>query len=762
VRKEKKKYLQKYKKEASREINDKPQLTEARPYLKSDTKKGILIVLVITLAVISCLSLFGLAGRFGQAIDTGLKYLLGWGKFILPLLLIALAYFISQSKKETFRLSSYTGLGLLVLCYSALISLIASSPERISSDIAGGRGGGYLGLVLSYPLEKIMGPWATGVILAALLLIAFLVLFDASLKRLYSGGNVFSRMMEKFREFFYKLKTNMNTTAQGPEDGGIGEPEPQSFNTKEIGSEAVAAQPGGESPAVPAENKTTEKQLGMFEGEKRHVIRKIEIPIDLLESSNTKPTSGDIEVHKEKIHQTLKNFGIDVEMGETKVGPTVTQYTLKPSEGVKLSQITTLGNDLALALAAHPIRIEAPIPGKSLVGIEVPNEAVAIVKLKELLMSSEFKKRKSKLTVALGKDVAGHTWLADLDPMPHLLIAGATGSGKSVCLNTILLSLLYQNSPDELKLILVDPKRVELTGYNDIPHLLTPVVTETNKTINALRWVVAEMDRRFEVLSKSGHRNIQSYNHDNGGLMPYLVLAIDELADLMSVAANEVEAAIIRLAQMARAVGIHLILATQRPSVDIITGLIKANITSRIAFSVASLVDSRTILDTSGAEKLLGRGDLLYISPQLSKPKRLQGAYVNDQEISRVLNYLKSQAKPDYEEQVTSKVIDRTLIGNFEDLADDELIDQAEELVVKAGKASASFLQRRLRIGYARAARILDILEERGVIGPGDGAKPRDILITSESPAEDENFKEDFENGEAADKEQEADDEFQK
>ena len=417
-------------------------------------------------------------------------------------------------------------------------------------------------------------------------------------------------------------------------------------------------------------------------------------------------------------------------MGEVSVGPTVTQYTLRPAEGVKLSQITTLHNDLALALAAHPIRIEAPIPGKSLVGIEVPNRSIAVVTLREILEDQTFKNRVSNLTIVLGKDVAGKSYLADLDKMPHLLIAGATGSGKTVCLNSIIVSLLYQNSPQELKFILVDPKRVELTVYENIPHLLTPVVTDPHKTINALKWSISEMDRRFELLSQTGKRDIREYNKEAEDKLPYLVIIVDELADLMMAAPTEVEACIIRLAQMARAVGIHLIMATQRPSVDIITGLIKANITSRIAFSVASSVDSRTILDTTGADKLLGRGDMLYISAQLSKPVRLQGAFVSDKSIKALVKHLKAQAKPEYLADVT----ERKAIGLGIDssLEEDELLPQAKEIIWQANKASASLLQRRLRVGYARAARLLDLLEEEGIIGPADGAKPREIFKTKE------------------------------
>ncbi len=738
LEKTKKQYLKKYKKEARHESHNQDIPAEVLPRLKAETKHGITLVIIGIIVIIVILSLFGWAGAFGHGIDVGLRYLFGWGRFVVPVVLLVIGYLYFNPEKYVLRAANYVGLGFLVLSYSALIHLFFVPLERATSDISDGRGGGYVGLILSYPLHKIMGPWATGVILFGLLIISLLVLFDVSLKRLASGGNFFSRLSERFREFFYRLRTNMDSAATEVDAGeqeNFEDTQVQAsptFGVKSIGKEAAqAVSSDGQAKSA---SQPPGEQAGLFAAAKK-VIRKIEVPIDLLESSNAKPASGDVEAIKKKIEETLKNFGIDVEMGETKVGPTVTQYTLKPAEGVKLSQITTLSNDLALALAAHPIRIEAPIPGKSLVGIEVPNKAVAVVKLKEILQSDEFKKRKSKLTVALGKDVAGTSWAVDLDPMPHLLVAGATGSGKSVCLNAILISLLYQNSPDELKLILVDPKRVEMTGYNGIPHLITPVVNEVDKTINALRWVVAEMDRRFELLQKTGHRNIQAYNQDASTYMPYLVVAIDELADLMSVAANEVEAAIIRLAQMARAVGIHLILATQRPSVDIITGLIKANITSRIAFSVASAVDSRTILDTSGAEKLLGRGDMLYISAQLSKPKRLQGAYVTDDEINRVLAYLKSKGQPEYQEEITAKVIDKTLAGNFEDLGDDDLLEQAKDLVIKTGKASASLLQRRLRVGYARAARLLDLMEEQGIIGPGDGAKPREILVSRDQAA---------------------------
>ncbi len=459
---------------------------------------------------------------------------------------------------------------------------------------------------------------------------------------------------------------------------------------------------------------------------------RIEIPFELLEKRDMKPTSGDIVHNREVIRRTLETFGIPVEMSEVAVGPPVTQFALKPSDGIKLARITGLHNDLALALAAHPIRIEAPIPGKSLVGIEVPNQSVATVGLREMLESKEFRDRKTMLSFVLGKDVAGKPWVGDLARMPHLLVAGATGSGKSVMLNIIIMSYLYALGPDDVKFIMVDPKRVELQIYNGIPHLLTPVITKVPETVNSLKWALREMDRRYDLLAKHGVRDLLSYNAKVQERIPYLVILIDELADLMATSASDVEGPIVRLAQMSRAVGIHLVLATQRPSVDVITGLIKANIPGRIAFAVASATDSRTILDQQGAEKLLGRGDMLYSTAELSVPKRLQGAFVSETEIARVVEFVKSKYEPaDYDHSVTNRPsAGPTMFGDdglpSED--SDELIPAAKEEILRAGKASASLLQRRLKVGYARAARLLDLLEQEGFIGPGDGAKPREIL----------------------------------
>lgn len=456
-------------------------------------------------------------------------------------------------------------------------------------------------------------------------------------------------------------------------------------------------------------------------------------PLELLQGDRGTPSSGDIKANANIIKRTLENFGIEVDMSEVSVGPTVTQYTLKPAEGVKLSRIVALHNDLSLALAAHPIRIEAPIPGKSLVGIEVPNRSIALVGLRSLLEHKLFQEAPSPLLFALGRDVTGGPVFADLAKMPHLLISGATGTGKSVSAHSLMTSFIFRNPPEILRFIIVDPKRVELSVYNDIPHLLTPVITDPKKTVQALRWATREMDRRYDLLSQNHVRDIMGFNNQAAKtgeeLLPYIVILIDELADLMAMFPREVEASIIRLAQMARAVGIHLIVATQRPSVEVITGLIKANITSRIAFQVASQIDSRTVLDMAGAEKLLGNGDMLFLAGDTSKPRRIQGAFVSESEVKKVVGFLREADAPDYEEAIfDARADDSEDLGNDVSGDNDPLYDEARELVLQAGKASASYLQRRLRVGYARAARLLDIMEAKGIVGPADGAKPREVF----------------------------------
>ena len=459
--------------------------------------------------------------------------------------------------------------------------------------------------------------------------------------------------------------------------------------------------------------------------------------LDLLNQKQDKADPGDVEANAGKIKETLEQFGINVEMEGANIGPRVTQYTLKPPSGVKLAKITALDKDLALPLAAHAIRIEAPIPGKSAVGIEVPNVKSATVRISSVMQAKEWSEIRSPLGIVIGKDIAGAPVVAALDKMPHMLVAGQTGSGKSVMINTILTSLLYRNSPSDLKLILVDPKQVELTPYNDVPHLLTPVITEPEKCISALKWAVAEMERRLRTMAEDKKRNIQEYNElKKEAGMPYIVIVIDELADLMMMAARDVEALIVRLAQKARATGIHLILATQRPSVDVITGLIKANVPARVAFTVASQVDSRTIIDQMGAEKLLGMGDMLLLTTDMSKPKRVQAAFISDEETMKVNDFLRMQRPPQYDDEVISLPVQLNGKGGVvadygANEADDDMLRDAVHVVLESKKASTSLLQRRLRIGYGRAARLIETMEEQGIIGPADGSRPREVLITS-------------------------------
>ena len=460
-------------------------------------------------------------------------------------------------------------------------------------------------------------------------------------------------------------------------------------------------------------------------------------PLSILsDEKQGKADRGDLNANAATIEKTLDSFGIEAKVTEVNCGPAVTQYAIEVALGTKLSKISALQSDLALALAAPQgqIRIEAPIPGRSLVGIEIPNRSLEFVSLKQMLTSEVMQKNPSKTAVALGLDVSGNPTIADIGKMPHVLVAGATGSGKSVLVNAFIASILFRASPDEVKFIMVDPKRVELTGYNGIPHLITPVIVEPEKVVYALNWALSEMESRYKLFAEVGVRNIASYNELSGfQAMHYIVIIIDELADIMILAKNEVENAITRLAQMARAVGIHLVLATQRPSVDVITGLIKANIPSRIAFNVTSMIDSKVIIDGPGAEKLLGRGDMLYIPPDQAKPRRIQGAFVKDKEIADLINFLRQTGvDPQYNEAVTKPIKGKkgTISEGGVDLGDvDELFEQAARFCVESGKASASLLQRRLSIGYARAARILDQLERAGIVSAGDGAKPRELLI---------------------------------
>lgn len=673
-----------------------------------ETRNSIWAVATFSLAILSILSFADKAGRGGEMFALISRSLFGWGFFIIPIALMFLSFAFIKSISHKVYSSAVFGTGLFVLTFLGLFFIFGSGDTNLR--IAHG---GYLGVVLGYPLLASVGFTASTIVLFTLAAISLLVAMDISISNL-----IFKKKEERETEEVVVKK----------------------------GNEVMPAKPEFKAAVTPIAKPAKVEPMS----DKEFVIKNMKHgkwtlpPLDLLNEDQEEAITGDINASATIIKRTLGNFGIDVEMGEVAIGPTVTQFTLRPAVGVKLSRISALNPDLSLALAAHPIRIEAPIPGKSLVGIEVPNRKVAIIGLRNMFENDEFKKSKYFLPVALGRDVSGNPVFAGLEKMPHLLVAGATGSGKSIAINAILLSLLYKHSPDILKLILIDPKRVELSLYNEIPHLITPVITDNKKVLGALKWAVNEMDRRYDQLSKSGSKDMFSYNakmtEKNEPIMPAIVIVIDELADLMASYGRDVEAAIVRLAQMSRAVGIHLILSTQRPSVEVITGLIKANITSRVALQVASQIDSRTILDMAGAEKLLGKGDMLFLSGDTAKPRRIQGALVTETEVHDVVKFLKAEGDEMEVGNEQSLQVDFNAPaanrGGEDADVDDDMYSEAKLVVVEAGKASASLLQRRLRVGYARAARLLDILEEKGVIGPGDGAKPREVYMKPEGMVE--------------------------
>ena len=702
--------------------------------LKDETKKGIIAIFLFVFALITVLSFFNLAGAAGGYIYKFCSLLFGWGYWLLPISLIFAGLAILRSLHEDIYGTSFFGAGLFVFSFLGMLQMF------LAGRIEDGRGGGYLGLVLAYPFLKFFGIYVSIILLIALIVISLLITFNISLKNIFAS--FFGKKGKNGSESLAKdaQSSSKELPADSPFDSLLKKIMPTpSFKVKNLG---VVESDSKEKPETKERDKEkAQKKDDFLLLQSKMVMEDYKFPpVDLLEPDTGEPTSGDIKTNANIIKRTFQHFGIEVEMSEVNIGPTVTQYTFRPAQGIKLSKITTLGNDLSLALAAHPIRIEAPIPGRSLVGIELPNKAMMKVRLKNLIEQPDFSQNHKMLTIALGRDVAGMPVYAGLEKMPHLLVAGATGTGKTICLNSIITSLLYRQAPNFLKLILIDPKRVEFPVYNGLPHLLTPVIVDQDKMVNALRWAVSEMERRFDILSGQQTRDIIAYNKKfvDGELeepLPYIVIVVDELADLMASHGRDVEATIVRLAQMSRAVGIHLILATQRPSVEVITGLIKANITSRIAFQVASQIDSRTILDGAGADKLLGNGDMLFLSGDVAKPRRVQGTFCSDKEVKKVVEFLSKQNIAQFGEDITQARSSSGQIANWNSNGsegsgpDDDLYNQAKELVIQSGKASASLLQRRLRVGYARAARLLDMLEDQGIIGPGDGAKPRDVLV---------------------------------
>lgn len=697
--------------------------------LSPHTKQAIGAVFFVVLATFFVFSSFGVAGVAGEYTHRGLSYLFGFGFFFAPVVCLLFVYALMKPRDDE-RVSFSKIVGIL-LTFVSILGLF-----ELYEDSAGG----FVGQISFIPLHYLFGSAVSSIILGAFVLTGIFLIFNTSFIHLFS---------RKISEEDHEDENDAKIAA-------VVELSQKTDATEEVGDETNDENA----------NEGAKTKKSIVERVKLGKIGKADFtvtsfvgpydppPLSLLNRDKGRPDSGDVKTNMMTIRRTLKKFHIEVEIDSVTPGPTFTRYAIKPAEGVKLERITNLQANLELALASSPIRIEAPIPGKSLVGIEVPNKERQTIGIASLFNHPQYTDSPKPLLTALGKDTAGDPEFADVARMPHGLIAGTTGSGKSVVIHNIIISLLFRNSPEQLRFIMVDPKMVELTLYNGIPHLLTPVITDAKKVLVALRWATKEMDRRYEVLQ--GHRvqNIVSYHekvyqpskraYDDSELplsereapleaLPYIVIIIDELADLMSTYPKELEASIVRLAQKSRAVGIHLILATQRPEVKVITGLIKANLPTRIALNVKSLIDSRTILDQSGAEKLLGKGDMLFLSQESPKPRRLQSAFVTEDEVKKVVSYLKSQDTMtldsiNLEAENGNKIDIMDSLGDDDIDTDDDLYEDAKQAVLEAGKASTSYLQRKLRIGYSRAARLMDILEQQGVIGAQDGSKAREVL----------------------------------
>jgi S-DNA-T family DNA segregation ATPase FtsK/SpoIIIE len=720
---------------------------DRKPALPQETKRAIVVIMLAIVGVFLLLAAFGAAGVAGSDTYHLFDYLLGIGYFLLPILFFVLAGGALKEESTGFTLTK--GIASFIFFIAGLGYV----------DIVAGRGG-LLGDLIANPATHYFDIYGALVLLGGLSLISLLVLLEGKISlELFAliGHAVLAGPRALLRRWYPQAATEPAVSGLPERDEEEEEDEEEPEDERE--DERIEAPQ--RTPVVASAKETQAKRSA--EALKALLGQYTPPPLSLLERDKGRPGVGDIKGNANIIKRTLANFGITVELDEISIGPSVTRYAIKPAEGVRLQKIVSLQTNLELALAAHPVRIEAPIPGKSLVGIEVPNSAKVTVGLGTLLEAAEFANSPKPLLVALGRDIAGSSHFANVAKMPHILIAGATGSGKSVTIHAVINSLLYRCGPQQLRFLMIDPKRVELTLYNRLPHLLTPVITDPKKAIAALRWTVKEMERRYAILEEERVRDIESY-HQNvlapaleklrtqgepeegeavPEAMPYIVVVIDELADIMQTFPRELEAAIVRLAQMSRAVGIHLLLSTQRPSVNVITGLIKANVPSRLALQVASQIDSRTILDQGGAEKLLGAGDMLYLGAEMGKPVRLQSAFISEGEVKKVTDFIsknnEAEIPIDIGAQQNGSVVGlggSALGGGDEEEVDDDMYEAARQAVVEAQKASTSYLQRKLRIGYARAARLIDILEERGVIGPGDGAKPREVLEKSGSAPE--------------------------
>jgi len=750
VLKRKKRISKKIKKEPKK-ISSKYSSSNERSPIRSETKRGVWGVVMIAFASLFSLAAFDMAGIFGEKLYEILGALFGVGYILLPLSLVLLAIALFRSFEQNFGMSKT--IGSVIFFFSGLAMIETLFPGK----------GGLLGLVLSTPLVWAVDVVATVIALLALIVVALLLVLDTHPKFAFpSISKIFKR----------KERTDEETdTILGEREESLIEKETQKMSLKSQKDTDESSDKNFQKEAP----KKTQSIINFAAAKGSEVIDDFLIkghvgetytppPIKLLKKDSGRPSVGDVKANANSIKRTLQNFGISVEMDEVSIGPTVTRYSLKPAEGVRLTRILSLQSNLELALAASPIRIEAPIPGKALVGIEVPNTSKATLGLAALFSNKGFQNPKLKLPAALGRDITGQPHYIDLSKMPHMLIAGATGAGKSVTIHDLIVSLLYRNGPDKMRLVMVDPKRVELTLYNGIPHLLTPVITDAKKAILALKWLTKEMERRYDILEGNAVRDIASYHKNimEPALaaqaksdasdseekkiepMPYIVAFLDELADLMQAYPREFESGIVRLAQMSRAVGIHLVLATQRPDVKTITGLIKANIPARLALQVASQIDSRTILDMGGAEKLLGAGDMLFLSGEMSKPVRVQAPFVSESEVKAVVKHIVKAYEEELPDEINledvgkESVLFSSSVGASTGGDEDELYEDAKQTVIDAGKASTSYIQRKLRVGYARAARLMDMLEEHGVIGPADGSKARSILIADEDGDEED------------------------
>lgn len=729
--------------------------------LKENISKEVLSMIIVASSVLSAISLHSEAtGVIGKIVRTMILSLFGFYGYILPyiIILVTIIYMSNKINLEKKMIS----ISLINLSTIALIHIIYFDTKdlgfigylKVSMEFGkSGVAGGIVGSILSYISLALFGKLGSYILIFFITVISILTITDKSLFKIMSKTVYHIKVLSKELLDKIKLSFDNNDKKKITEGASIINENPKKENPikdivknkKDIQifdyrkEESVEDLTDSENKIVQlkekikSDNKTLPQEN--IENNNVNIYGNYEFPsINILkkqEEKSDKSYEGELRKNAEILIKTLADFGIEVKVEKASRGPSITQYEIQPAAGVKVSRIVSLSNDIALSLACSDLRIEAPIPGKSAIGIEIPNKNKVGVSLREIIESDEFKKIETKIPIALGKDISGKPIIANVEKMPHLLIAGATGSGKSVCINTIITSIIYKSRPDEVKLLMIDPKMVELSVYNGIPHLLIPVVTEPKKAANALNWAVMEMNQRYKKFSETGARDMAGYNkkiEDASEKMPQIVIIIDELADLMMVSASEVEDYICRLAQMARAAGMHLIVATQRPSVDIITGTIKANIPSRISFAVSSQIDSRTILDTGGAEKLLGRGDMLFHPVGEPKAIRLQGAFIDDEEVEEIVNFLKQDQSVEYANEIIEEIEKPVNISEEDQV--DELFSLAVDLVIDEGQASISFIQRKLKVGFNRAARIIDNMEERGIVGASEGSKPRKVLVT--------------------------------